>query len=96
MPGDPYYHSMEWRNLKRKVLKVQNWTCQDCGVMCRGKRLNESTPIVDHITPRKDGGSNSLDNLRILCFSCHNKKTKYEDYNDKEPIGIDGFPASWR
>ena len=30
---------------------------------------------VDHIRPRRDGGSDAEDNLQSLCHSCHSKKT---------------------
>ncbi len=31
---------------------------------------------VDHIMARRDGGDNSLGNLRTLCVPCHKKRTK--------------------
>lgn len=34
---------------------------------------------VDHITPRRGGGSDDPSNLQSLCKSCHSKKTATED-----------------
>lgn len=33
---------------------------------------------IDHIFPIKDGGSNTKDNLQILCKDCHKIKTDHE------------------
>ncbi len=33
---------------------------------------------VDHIKPIRDGGSNSKDNIQLLCLKCHKEKTKKE------------------
>lgn len=30
---------------------------------------------VDHIKPVAEGGTDSLDNLQVLCHNCHKKKT---------------------
>lgn len=40
--------------------------------------MNRSTYVqyqVDHITPRHDGGTNELTNLRTLCVPCHKDVT---------------------
>ena len=34
---------------------------------------------VDHIKPKRDGGTDDMDNLQSLCKRCHSKKTAIED-----------------
>lgn len=48
--------------------------CQQCLRQGRYKAANE----VDHITPKALGGSDSFDNLEVLCRECHQKKTAQE------------------
>lgn len=33
---------------------------------------------VDHIVPKRRGGSDHEDNLQSLCSTCHNRKTNRE------------------
>lgn len=55
---------------KRKdiILKIRGNKCEECG----------STKPLDlhHIIPRKDKGSDSFDNLKLLCLSCHHQEHK--------------------
>src|SRR5262245_36596228 len=39
---------------------------------------------TDHITPREQGGSDTIDNAIPLCFECH---AEIHSYNDKHPRG---------
>lgn len=34
---------------------------------------------VDHITPKRRGGTDVRSNLQSLCHSCHSRKTALED-----------------
>ena len=34
---------------------------------------------VDHIIPKRSGGSDAWDNLQALCKPCHSRKTAVED-----------------
>lgn len=36
---------------------------------------------IDHVVPLIDGGSFELENLQLLCWQCHLKKTKQEAKN---------------
>ena len=56
-----------WRRLRGIVLKRDSARCVECGSVYRLQ--------VDHIWPLFKGGSNSLDNLRTLCYKCHKDKT---------------------
>jgi len=49
--------------------------CAHCEMkIMPGKRWD-----VDHVIPIALGGSNNVENLQILCWSCHITKTAYED-----------------
>ena len=50
--------------------------CQTCGTY--GDKLNPLT--VHHKKPRCKGGSNSLDNLILLCSECHHDLHKKEGF----------------
>ena len=54
------------RKVKEEVLARDNWQC----VMC-GKKEDLQ---FDHIIPYSKGGSNTAENLQILCTSCNKKK----------------------
>lgn len=51
-----------------------HWLCVRCGNAAAdasapgGKRIL----TLDHIIPRRDGGTSHPDNLRTLCWGCHN------------------------
>jgi len=89
---DPYYLTPEWEALRRQVLKRDNYLCSFCGVKCLGKKRNKPSPHVDHIIPRKEGGKDTLDNLRVACHSCHSRITILDRYSKGKPeIGLDGY-----
>lgn len=71
--------SNEYRHLKLKILKRDNYTCQLCGDRNhkgRGKRI---TLHVDHIVPVCIDPSLGMEpsNLRVLCVTCHRKTDTY-------------------
>ncbi len=43
------------------------------------KRFEFLELTVDHVIPISKGGTNNMDNLRLLCVECHKYKTKYID-----------------
>ena len=59
----------------KKLGEKQSWKCNLC------RQSLESTAQVDHIQPLWLGGDNEIDNLQILCVSCHAKKTQQENDN---------------
>ena len=93
--ADPYYLSGEWEVLRLQALRLAGWRCADCGVGVRGVKAGQSRPIVDHVVNRKQGGADTLDNLRVLCLPCHNKKTAYEDMNKRVGVGLSGLAPGW-
>lgn len=63
------YSASAWRTLRIQIIKRDNFTCQDCGIKPDQTRKLQ----VHHIKRRKDGGTDTPDNLLTLCFSCHKK-----------------------
>lgn len=62
----------DWQARRRKVLKRDGFECQVCEI--RSTRVDDVRFDVDHIVPKSDGGSHSIDNLQTLCPSCHANK----------------------
>ena len=61
-----------------KVLAAnQKWKCGHC------HRLLEATYQIDHRVPLCHGGSNAIDNLWILCASCHALKSLAEQQSSR-------------
>lgn len=65
------YYKKDESRLKKQAWKRDNYTCYICG-----KQMHENHPelTVDHITPRRNGGSIHLDNLGTCCRSCNQQK----------------------
>ncbi|MDP8241991.1 MAG: HNH endonuclease [Candidatus Celaenobacter antarcticus] len=60
-----------------KVFERDNFTCQYCG---RNVKNNKIILVVDHILPKKLGGSDKLDNLVTSCRDCNlGKHARYYD-----------------
>lgn len=55
--------------LRYEILKQAGFHCNLCGVSADVKALE-----VDHIIPRKAGGSDDPSNLQALCYSCNAMK----------------------
>ena len=36
-----------------------------------------NTVTIDHIISLSDGGTNELDNLKVCCYECNNRKNVY-------------------
>lgn len=60
-------YGRRWKRLRDSVL-AEHPVCQADG-------CDELATDVDHITPKRKGGTDSLDNLQALCHSCHSAKT---------------------
>lgn len=61
------YSSPEWKKIRLKVLERDNGKCMVCGY----DPENKSKLQVHHKQKRQTGGSDELNNLITLCFSCH-------------------------
>ena len=75
-------------SIRYNVLKDAKFRCELCGISADTKALE-----VDHIIPRNKGGSDEINNLQALCYSCNAMKrdkdsTDFrkvrESYEDRE------------
>lgn len=57
-----------YQDLRRSVFARDGFKCRHCG---GNKWLS-----LDHVIPKRAGGSNHPDNLQCLCHSCNSKKVK--------------------
>lgn len=73
-PNQHLYNTYRWHQLRKKVVSNHPYCCI-CGST---ERLS-----ADHIIPPKGNEELFFDegNLQVLCFTCHNKKTRYEVNN---------------
>jgi 5-methylcytosine-specific restriction enzyme A len=58
------------RKTKAKGFERSNGLCEKCSA-----KLKVGEAEFDHVLPCALGGDNSLDNLEVLCRSCHKDKT---------------------
>lgn len=62
----------KYRDIYFKRYPIRYHICRSCG-----KRLDKEVPrevTIDHIFPRKFGGTNAITNLQVLCQPCNSKK----------------------
>lgn len=65
------YCTVAWQKTRLAVIARDEGLCQFCGCVVAGPRDAQ----VDHIVPKVDGGSDAMSNLRLLCLSCHSRRT---------------------
>lgn len=69
-------YGVAWRRLAKWFLQ-QHPLCND--PFSRHKDRVVASEVVDHIVPRRRGGTDDASNLQALCYRCHSTKTaKYE------------------
>lgn len=61
-------YDYRWQQLRLMVLRAQP-SCVVCGAPATD---------VDHILPKRLGGTDTRDNLQSLCHACHTRKTMRE------------------
>lgn len=66
-----FYNSSEWKRIRKKALRRDDWLCQRCSK----QGLIKSAEIVHHLVETKDNWDLRLElsNLESLCFECHEK-----------------------
>lgn len=67
--------------LRYEVLKRAKRRCELCGISDDIKGLE-----IDHIIPRKFGGSDDISNLQALCYSCNSMKGARDDEDLRDVI----------
>ncbi|NLZ24688.1 HNH endonuclease [Candidatus Dojkabacteria bacterium] len=61
----------------KKAVRKRDVVCQNCGI----QEENEENPFtIHHIQPRCYGGTNSPNNLILLCTKCHRNLHKTQGY----------------
>ena len=63
--------SIEWRKLRPKIYKRDNYTCQKCGY--QAEEYKNFPLAVHHIIPYRISKNNNPKNLITLCKWCHPK-----------------------
>lgn len=72
MPGDPFYKTKRWAELRAAVIRRAHGRCETPG--CNAKAV-----VADHIVSRRNGGSDTMQNLRALCRQCDNRVKESAD-----------------
>lgn len=72
-PYRKHYQSSEYQRNRRIRFKNARGRCEACNV-----ELQHGEWECDHVLPLRQGGDNSLNNLRVLCKPCHRAKTNYD------------------
>lgn len=58
-----------WNTVRKKVYKIDNYTCQNCGR--KGGLRGEAELHAHHVVELSKGGTNKPSNLTTLCKGCH-------------------------
>lgn len=73
-----FYSTQKWKEVRGKALCRDRYTCQECGyhgnddVITYGDKVDGKRSLVaHHIKPKKQGGTDSLENLVTVCAPCH-------------------------
>ena len=60
------------RRKKKQLINRDGAVCVQCEAPDRGIMQNGHAFLtIDHIIPTRQGGGNALQNLRLLCYACH-------------------------
>jgi 5-methylcytosine-specific restriction protein A len=70
----------EWQALRLRVLRLEPF-CRFC--LAAGRHT--AAEHVDHVKPLSAGGTNAIDNLRPLCATCHNRRTRADQVGRRTP-----------
>lgn len=57
------------RNVKRKLYEKKNYTCTYCQ-----EQFNMRDLTIDHVFPKKYGGTAKKSNIAVSCRKCNHKK----------------------
>lgn len=62
---ESYYHFNYNTRNKSKIILLLGGQCQDCGT--------QQNLTIHHIKPKRNGGNNNINNIKILCRECHDR-----------------------
>ena len=77
-----YYWTKEWRERRAEQLMRFPY-CRDPQSIHAAQRRTVEATHVDHIKPRRMGGTDDPSNLESLCTTCHNRKTATETHKQR-------------
>lgn len=75
-----YLQSDVWAEKRRQALVRANGICESCGAIV----INDSLLDVHHLNYDRIGGNENLDDLKVLCYPCHQKADKQRDKRTDE------------
>lgn len=81
-------YGARWQKL-RLVILAREPLCRSC----RAHGRTRAATIVDHITPKANGGTDDDANLQPLCVACHDAKTIAEKGAKPRGARADGMPT---
>jgi len=67
------------KNHRKYIINTRGFACEECGRNPINPYTNRSTLNVDHIDGRAN--NNRMDNLRVLCPTCHSLTPTYGALN---------------
>ncbi len=74
------YRGPDWDEIRLRIYKRDNFTCQDCGIKCESKRdavFPGNVIQCHHIEKYSVAQNNSDENLVTLCLDCHSEADKF-------------------
>jgi 5-methylcytosine-specific restriction endonuclease McrA len=71
-----YHRSSQRRKIRQRIYKRDGYICWLClgDVDITLTDGNPFAPTLDHVVPRKDGGKDSLSNLKLAHAVCNNMR----------------------
>lgn len=83
------YCDKAWFSIRQLVLVRDSYACRACGRVCVGKREAQ----VDHVLPKRMGGTDEISNLQTLCIRCHSQKTYREGRESHQNLHLPPPPG---
>ena len=75
--SDEPAYGPEWAATRKKVLQRDNYTCTNSACRVVHRPPYHGRLDAHHIRARREGGPDTVDNLRTLCKPCHAREHKH-------------------